>query len=61
MKENFDFCYVIFKEGSIILIDNMVIFKGSRNKELVEKFINFIFELEIGVKIFNFIKYVILN
>lgn len=61
MKENVDFCYIIFKEGSIILIDNMVIFKGSRNKELVEKFINFIFELEIGVKIFNFIKYVILN
>lgn len=57
MKENADLRYTIPKEGSIILTDNMVILKGSRNKELAEKFINFILEPEIGAKISNFIKY----
>ena len=57
MKENADLRYTLPKEGSIILTDNMVILKGSRNKELAEKFINFILEPEIGAKISNFIKY----
>ncbi|MGK7920468.1 MAG: PotD/PotF family extracellular solute-binding protein [Trichodesmium sp.] len=57
MKENPHLRYAIPKEGSILLTDNMVILKGSRNKELAEKFINFILEPEIGAKISNFIKY----
>lgn len=57
MKENPNLRYAIPKEGSILLTDNMVILKGSNNKELAEKFINFILEPEIGAKISNFIKY----
>ncbi|MDJ0556727.1 MAG: spermidine/putrescine ABC transporter substrate-binding protein [Microcoleaceae cyanobacterium MO_207.B10] len=57
MKENPNLRYAIPKEGSILLTDNMVILKGTRNKELAEKFINFILEPEIGAKISNFIKY----
>lgn len=57
MKENSDLRYAIPKEGSILLTDNMVVLKGTKNKELAEKFINFILEPEIGAKISNFIKY----
>ncbi|MBW4547564.1 MAG: spermidine/putrescine ABC transporter substrate-binding protein [Symplocastrum torsivum CPER-KK1] len=57
MKENKDIRYAIPKEGTIVWTDTMAIPKGAPNKELAEKFINFILEPEIGSKISNFIQY----
>ena len=57
MEENPDLRYVIPKEGSIVWTDNMAIAKGAPNKELAERFINFILDPEIGAQVSNFIKY----
>ncbi len=48
MHENSDLDYVIPKEGSNIWFDGMVIPKTAQNKELAEKFINFMNETEIA-------------
>jgi spermidine/putrescine transport system substrate-binding protein len=57
MEENPNLDYVIPKEGSVIFTDNMVILKNAPNKELAEKFINFLMEPEIAAQNSNFIKY----
>lgn len=57
MQENPDLRYAIPKEGSLIWIDNVSIAKNAPNKELAEKFINFLFEPDISAKISNFVKY----
>lgn len=57
MKENPNIRYAIPKEGAIVWTDNMAIPKGAPNKEVAEKFINFILEPELGAKISNFIHY----
>lgn len=49
IAENPDLGFVIPKEGSNVFIDAMCIPKGSPNKELAEKFINFMCDTEIGV------------
>ena len=54
MKENPNLRYAIPKEGTIIFSDNMAIPKGAVQKELAEKFINFILLPEVGAKISNF-------
>jgi spermidine/putrescine transport system substrate-binding protein len=57
MEENSDLRYTIPKEGTVIWMDNIAIAKGSPNKVLAEKFINFLLEPEVGAKISNFVKY----
>ena len=57
MEENPNIRYAIPKEGTIVWTDSLVIPKGAPNKELAEKFINFILEPEVGAKISNFIHY----
>ncbi|MES1026319.1 spermidine/putrescine ABC transporter substrate-binding protein [Gloeocapsa sp. BRSZ] len=57
MEENDQIRYTIPKEGTIVWTDNMVILKNAPNKELAERFINFILEPEVGAKISNFIHY----
>jgi len=57
MKENPDIRYAIPKEGSIVWIDNMAIPKNAPNRELAEKFINFMLSPEIAAKNANFLKY----
>lgn len=49
ISENPDLGFVVPKEGSNVFIDAMCIPKGSPNKELAEKFINFMCDTEIGV------------
>lgn len=46
--ENESLNYIVPEEGSNIWIDAMVIPKGSQNKELAEKFINFLSDPEIA-------------
>jgi spermidine/putrescine transport system substrate-binding protein len=57
MKENPDIRYVIPKEGSLLLADNMAIPKGAPNRELAHKFIDFILMPENGARISNYLKY----
>ena len=57
MEENPDLRYVIPQEGTIIWVDNMVIPKNAPNKELAEKFIDFVLQPEISANISNFINY----
>ncbi|GIX05960.1 MAG: spermidine/putrescine ABC transporter substrate-binding protein [Candidatus Poribacteria bacterium] len=49
--------YVVPKEGSTFFLDNLCIPKGTDNKELAEKFINFILEPEIIASVSAFTHY----
>lgn len=53
MRKDVDF--FIPKEGSAMYMDNMVILKDARNKELAYKFINFIHEPQVYAKIVDFL------
>jgi len=56
-RENPDLEYVIPKEGSNIWYDAMVIPKTSQNKELAEKFIDFMCRTEIAYRNADYIGY----
>ena len=51
--ENPDVAYVVPEEGATIFSDNYAIPKGAKNKELAEKFINFMMEPEVSAKTMN--------
>lgn len=53
MRKDVDF--FIPKEGSAMYMDNMVILKDARNKELAYKFINYIHEPKVYAKIVDFL------
>jgi spermidine/putrescine transport system substrate-binding protein len=55
--ENPNVDYVIPKEGATIWADTMAIPKGAKNKELAEKFINYLMEPEVSVKNYESIGY----
>ncbi len=57
IRENPDLVYVIPEEGTNLWFDDMVIPKNSENKELAEKFINFMLRPEISAKNANYIGY----
>jgi spermidine/putrescine transport system substrate-binding protein len=57
MADDPDIRYVIPKEGSIIWTDNLCIPKGAKNKQLAEKFINYLYDAKVGASISNFVKY----
>lgn len=57
MERNPNLKYVIPKEGSNLWFDNMVIPKGSKNKEEAELFINFMTRPEIALKNVEYIGY----
>ena len=50
-----DVAFFIPKEGSAMYMDNMVILKDARNKDLAYKFINFIHEPEVYAKVVDFL------
>ncbi|WP_420628826.1 ABC transporter substrate-binding protein [Candidatus Leptofilum sp.] len=57
MEENPNIRYVIPDEGSIIWTDNMCIPEDASNKELAERFMNYILEPEVGATLSNFVRY----
>jgi len=57
MHENPDLQAVLPKEGSNRFVDAMCITKGTQQKELAEKFINFMCETEIGLANAEYICY----
>ncbi len=57
IDESEDLNYIVPKEGSNLWFDNMVIPKDAKNKELAEKFINFMTRPGIALKNTEFIGY----
>ena len=57
MGQNENLEYAVPKEGSNLWFDNMVIPKSAKNKELAEKFINFMTRPEISLKNVEYIEY----
>lgn len=57
MKENPDVVFIIPKEGSYAWVDNLVIPKGSNNKELAESFLNYLLRPQVGADISNYTGY----
>lgn len=55
--QNPDVGYVIPKEGATIWADTLAIPKGAKNKEMAEKFINYLMEPEVSVKNYESIGY----
>lgn len=55
--ENPDIRYVIPQEGGVIWADNLAIPKSSHNKELAQKFIDFLLRPEINARIVNYLRY----
>ncbi|QGG48410.1 polyamine ABC transporter substrate-binding protein [Heliorestis convoluta] len=56
-EENPDIEFVVPKEGATIWADTFAIPKGAKNKELAEKFINYILEPEVSVRNYEYIGY----
>ncbi|MDQ1326892.1 MAG: transporter substrate-binding protein [Candidatus Poribacteria bacterium] len=57
LKVNKTIKFIIPKEGTDIWIDNMCIPKGAKNKEIAEKFVNYILRPEVIADISNFTWY----
>ncbi|TKI54157.1 spermidine/putrescine ABC transporter substrate-binding protein [Brevibacillus antibioticus] len=55
--QNPDVDYVIPKEGATIWADTLAIPKGAKNKEMAEKFINYLMDPEVSVKNYESIGY----
>lgn len=49
--------YVIPKEGAVLWTDNLMILKGAPNKDLAEKFINYVYDPAVGASISNYTQY----
>jgi spermidine/putrescine transport system substrate-binding protein len=56
-EKKIDLGYVIPKEGALIFADNYAIPKGTKHKELAEKFINYMLQPEISAKNFESVGY----
>ena len=56
-NDNPDIGYVIPKEGGLIWCDNIIIPKTVKNRDLADKFINFLWEPEISAENFEYIGY----
>lgn len=56
-QENEDIGYVVPKEGGTIWADTLAIPKGAKNKDLAEKFINYLMDPEVSVKNYESIGY----
>ncbi|GIP30721.1 spermidine/putrescine ABC transporter substrate-binding protein [Paenibacillus sp. J23TS9] len=57
VKDNPDIEYVVPKEGSTIFSDNYAIPKGAKNKELAEKFINYMLDPQVSAKNYETVGY----
>ncbi len=56
-QENPDIAFVIPEEGAVIWADTFAIPKGAQNKELAEKFINYLYDPEVSAKNYEYIGY----
>ena len=59
ISKNEDLKYVVPKEGSNIWVDNIVVLKGTKNKEACETFIDFLCDPEISARNSEYIGYTV--
>lgn len=57
-KDNKDIAFVVPKEGSTIWADTFAIPKGAKNRDLAEKFINYMYDTKVSVKNYEEIGYI---
>lgn len=57
-KDNKDIAFVIPKEGATIWADTFAIPKGAKNRDLAEKFINYMYDNKVSVKNYEYIGYI---
>lgn len=57
MKEDADTYYFVPKEGGEIWLDNLAIPAKAPNREMAEKFINYILDAKVGAQLSNFNQY----
>ncbi len=55
--ENEDIVYMVPEEGATIFYDTIAIPKGSKNKALAEKFINYLLDPEVSAKNYEYLGY----
>lgn len=56
-KDNKNLAFVIPKEGAVIWADTFAIPKGAKNKELAEKFINYLYDPKVSAENYEYIGY----
>lgn len=54
-RENPDVEFMVPKQGTVIWADTLAIPKGCKNKELAEKFINYMYDPKVSAKNFDYI------
>jgi spermidine/putrescine transport system substrate-binding protein len=57
MKDDSETYYFIPREGTEIWVDNMAVPAKAPNRDMAEKFINYILDAKIGAQLANFIQY----
>ena len=57
MAEDAETFYFVPKEGSQIWVDNLAVLAKAPNRDLAEKFINFVLEPEVGARISNYTQF----
>jgi spermidine/putrescine transport system substrate-binding protein len=57
MKDDPDTYYFVPREGSEIWVDNMAVPAKAPNRDMAEKFINYILDAKIGAQLANYISY----
>jgi spermidine/putrescine transport system substrate-binding protein len=57
MKEDAETVFFVPREGSEIWLDSMVVPSKAPNRDMAEKFINYILEAKIGAQLSNFNQY----
>jgi spermidine/putrescine transport system substrate-binding protein len=60
-KKNKKFAYVLPKEGAHLFIDNLAIPKGAKNKDLAEKFINYVLDPKVAYQVWQDFPYITVN
>ena len=57
-KDNKDIAFIVPKEGTTIWADTFAIPKGAKNRDLAEKFINYMYDTKVSVKNYEEIGYI---
>ncbi len=60
-KKNKKFSYVLPKEGAHLFIDNLAVPKGAKNKELAEKFIDYVLDPKVAYEVWKEFPYITVN
>lgn len=57
MAESKKLGFFLPKEGAVTSMDTLVVLKGARDRDLAEKFIDFVLDAKVSARISNFTKY----